>query len=290
MSAVFYYLIIKPLSFLPFWILYRLSDIFFLISYFVIPYRKKVIRANLTHSFPQKSKKEIRSLERKFYRHLGDLIVESVKLFSISSKNLQKRYKKRNPEVMNRLYDQRESVIVIAGHYNNWEMAGAAFPFLLKHKILGIYAPLHDKFFNKKVNESRGAFGSLMIPMRLTKRYMVQLMNELIAPCFGADQSPTASKHVVWLKFLNQDTAFFIGPEKYAIEFDFPVVYCAFHKVKRGYYEMEFEVVEENPRNTSPGEITEKHVRLLENQILEKPEFWLWSHRRWKQKKPTEIG
>ncbi len=285
MSALFYYILIKPVSFLPFPLLYLFSDFLYLLFYYVIGFRKKVIRGNLSRSFPKLELSEIKSIERKFYKHLVDLILESAKLYSISESQLQKHFIKRNPEVLNRFFEEGKSVIIVSGHYNNWEMAGTSFPFQTKHDTLGIYNPFHNKFFNKKTLKSRSRFGSTLIPHHHAKRYMLRHKKHPIATVFGIDQSPTSHKHIYWNTFLGQDTAWFVGAEKYAREFNYPVLYLHIIKVKRGYYEMKFEIIEENPANTSDGEILEKSIRYLEQKILEKPEYWLWSHRRWKRKR-----
>ncbi|MCD6597999.1 MAG: lysophospholipid acyltransferase family protein [Bacteroidales bacterium] len=285
MSALLYYIVIKPISFLPFPLLYLLSDIVYFFLYYVISFRKKVVRENLTHSFPAMDLSEIKVIEQKFYKHLADIFLESLKLFSISENQLRKRFIKRNPEVINRFYDEGRSVIIVGGHYNNWEMAAISSNFQIKHQTLGIYSPFHNKYFNKKISESRSRFGITLVPQHFVKRYIVRNKDLLTVTVFGIDQSPTSRKHIYWNTFLKQDTAWFVGAEKYAREFNSPVLYIRIIKVKRGYYEMEFEILEENPANTPEGEITEKTARFLEQEILEKPEYWLWSHRRWKRKR-----
>lgn len=285
MSAVVYYLLIKPVSFLPFPLLYLFSDFVYLILYYVLSFRKKVVRENLTRSFPEKNLFEIKMIERKFYRHLADIIMESLKLFSISENQLKKRFIKQNPEILNRFYDLGKSVIIVAAHYNNWEMGGASFGFQIKHKTLGIYSPLHNSFFNKKTIKSRSKFGAILVHHNYVLRYMAQYQDQLTATVFGIDQSPPSTKHVFWNTFLHQDTAWVAGAELLARKFNYPVIYAHFIKVKRGYYETVFELLVENPANTEEGEVTEKYTRYLEQKIIEKPEYWLWSHRRWKRKR-----
>jgi KDO2-lipid IV(A) lauroyltransferase len=256
--------------------------------YYVISFRKKIVRGNLSRSFPEKKLSEIKVIERKFYKHLADIILESLKLFSISKNQLQKRFVMQNPEVLNQFYDQGKSVIIVAAHYNNWEMAGTSFDFQIKHKTLGIYSPLHNKFFNKKTLKSRSRFGAILVPQNIAVRYILRYQNQLSAIVFGIDQSTPSTKHVFWNTFLNQETAWVAGAEIYARKFNYPVVYAHFIKVKRGYYETIFELLEENPAHTKEGEITEKYTRYLEQKIIEKPEYWLWSHRRWKRKRDNK--
>ena len=282
MSAIVYHLLIKPISFLPYPLLYLLSDIVSMILYYVISFRKKVIRGNLTRSFPAMDVSEIKIIERKFYKHLADVFLESLKLFSISENQLRKRFIKRNPQVLNRFYEEGKSVIIVGVGVSTRPRQSSTCYFQIKHTCLGIYSPFHNKYFKKKSSESRSRFGVILVPHLQVKRYMIRYQDQLTATIYGIDQSPTSRKNIFWNTFLNQDTAWFVGAEKYAREFNYPVVYTHIIKAKRGYYEMEFKVIEENPGNTAEGEIIEKYVRYLEQKIVKKPEFWLWSHRRWK--------
>ena len=285
MSALVYYLFLKPISWLPFPVIYAVSDLLFYILYYLVRFRRNVVRGNLQRSFPEKDIVEIREIERQFYRHLGDIFLESFKLFSISEKQLSKRFVKRNPEVLNRYYEEGQNVIVVASHYNNWEMAGTSFPFGIKHTALGIYNPFRNAFFNTKMVQSRSKFGAILVPMKLVLRYMAQYKDQVTATVFGLDQNPSSHKNIYWIPFLNQETPWYVGAELYARKFNYPVIYAHFIKVKRGFFEMEFEVIEENPGKTRDQEITEKYVRHLEGIIRAQPEYWLWTHRRWKRKR-----
>lgn len=287
-SHLLYYLVLKPLSYLPLSILYGISDFLYLVLYRVIKYRQKVVRTNLENSFPEKSTKEIVDIERKFYHHFFDLIVESIRLFSISENELKKRNKLLNPEVMNQLYDEGKSVILTGGHYNNWETGAAILSTQVKHHIVGIYAPLSNQFFNTEILKSRERFGMEMLSKKIVKAGFEKNKDILSAIIFATDQSPTYSKSVHWTTFLNQPTAVLLGSELFAREYNYPVVFMYVTKVKRGYYEMEAKVVEKNPAQTTDGEITEKHTRWLEAQIRETPQYWLWTHKRWKRKMKEE--
>lgn len=283
LSRLLFYGILKPLSFLPFTALYVLSDVLYLILYKLAGYRQKIVRGNLVRSFPDQSEKEIKTTERLFYRHFCDLIVESIKLFSISENELNKRAKIINPEVLNTLYDEGRSVILAGGHYNNWEMGGTILGTQVKHHLVGIYAPMSNAFFNDKFLQSRGRFGLEMLSKKKVKEGFEANKNKLTATLFATDQSPTHSKTVHWTTFLNQPTAVLVGTERFAIEYNFPVVYVFVRKQKRGYYEMEARVIEAHPGETKEGEITEKHTRILEAEILAHPQYWLWTHKRWKR-------
>jgi KDO2-lipid IV(A) lauroyltransferase len=244
-----------------------------------------IVFQNLTNSFPHKSQTDIKTIARKFYRHFSDLIVESAKLFTISKQSLLARSRYVNPEVLDQYYDQGQSVIIVAGHYNNWEMWAQSCNPQMKHQAVGIYTPLRNKFFNKKFSISRGRYNVVLLPKDDVKTYFKDNKNLLKAVIFGADQSPSPhTKKVYWTNFLNQDTAVMFGSEKYAKEYNYPVIFAAIDKVKRGYYTITFELLEADPTTSAHGSITEKHTRRLEQQILEKPEYYLWTHRRWKRK------
>ncbi len=285
MTKILYYLFLKPLSYLPLPVLYVISDIAFFILYHVVKYRRGVVHQNLVRSFPSFTRSDITVLERKFYSHFCDLIVESIKMFSITKEAAVARVTMVNPELLDKYYNQGKSVIIVAGHYNSWEMGGAVFGHYVKHKTMGIYAPLSNKFFDEKFKITRGKFG---LEMESTKKVSQWFKDNSETPTcilFGADQSPTHSKTVYWTNFLNQETAVMIGTERFAKEYNYPVVYVYVSKQKRGYYQMELKLLEENPAATAFGEISEKHTRWLEKQIIDQPQYWLWTHKRWKRKR-----
>lgn len=283
-SRLLYYLLIKPLSYLPLAILYGVSDFLYFVLYRIVKYRQKTVRTNLENSFPEKSKEEILQIEKKFYHHFCDLMVESIRLFSISEKELRLRNKMINPEVMNRLYDEGKSIILVGGHFNNWETGAAILSAFVKHHIIGIYAPLSNQFFNTEILKSRERFGMEMLSKKIVKAGFEHNKEKLTATIFATDQSPTHSKKVHWTTFLNQATPVLLGSELFAREYNYPVVFMYASKVKRGYYEIEAKLLEKNPSQTTDGQITEKHTRWLEEQIRETPQFWLWTHKRWKRK------
>lgn len=284
LSRLLYYLILKPLSFLPLSILYLLSDFLYLLLYKIFRYRQKVVRANLVNSFPGKSLQEIKKIEREFYSHFCDLIIESIRLFSISEKELKQRSKIVNPEMILDLYEQGRGVIMVAGHYNNWEMAATIMGAQVKHQVIGIYTPMSNKFFDKKFKKSREKFGIEMVSKKIVKDEFEKHKGSPTITLFATDQSPTYSKNVHWTNFLHQPTAVFLGAERFAREYELPVVFGYIKKIRRGYYELNFVLMEAQSSETDDGEITEKHTRWLEKQIEEIPQFWLWTHKRWKRK------
>lgn len=284
--AVLYYLLIKPISLLPLPVTYLLfSDFLYALLFHVIGFRKKVVWTNLTNSFPEKTEAERRQIMKQFYRHFVDLILESIRMFSMPKAEIIRRMILPNPEVLDQYYDAGRSVFIVAGHYNNWELAALVLNARVKHQAAGIYTPLQNPFFNKKLQESRGKLGLELIPKRETGAYFKRTQQHPTATIFGTDQSPTHSRHVHWTRFLNQDTAVMVGSEKYSRQYNYPVIFGFIKKVKRGHYEMRFEVLEDNPATTTDGEITERHTRWLEQEILEAPQYWLWSHKRWKRKR-----
>jgi KDO2-lipid IV(A) lauroyltransferase len=238
----------------------------------------------LLNSFPEKSIKEIKNIEREFYSHFCDLVIESIRLFSISEKELAQRNKIVNAEILDQFCDRGRSIIIVAGHYNNWEMAATILGTQVRHHLVGIYTPMSNKFFDNKFLKSRQRFGLQMISKKFVKEEFEENKERLTGTLFATDQSPTYSKRVHWTKFLNQSTPVFLGAERFSREYNFPVIYGYLKKVRRGYYELEVILLENNPVQTQDGEITEKHTRWLENQIKETPQYWLWTHKRWKRK------
>ncbi len=291
MAKLAYYLFLKPLSLLPLSILYLLSNFIFFLLYRIIKYRRAVVWSNVRKSFPTKSEDEIKLIVKEFYSHFSDLMVESIKIFSISEQQAIERCKVQNPEVVDALYKSGKPIVLVGGHYNNWEMIALILNAQIKHLAVGIYSPLSNPFFEKKFKETRSKYGTLLVPKKEINAYFETSKTDLNATLFGADQSPTFLKeNTYWTTFLNQDTAVMFGTEKYAVENDYPVVFFNVTKVKRGYYQVVFEVIEENPTTAEYCAITEKHTRLLEKQIMKEPAYYLWTHKRWKHTKPTNLS
>ena len=288
MSRVLYYVVLKPISLLPFWVLFNLSDLMFIVLFKVVGYRKSVAFTNLKNAYPDKTDEEINAIQENFFRHFCDVIVESIKLFSISKEEIRKRFKIMNTETLEDFYTQKRSIILVGGHYNNWEIAAKGFDLCTPHQAVGIYSPLRDKFFEGKLNKSRTEFGVEIVSKALVPRSFVVNKKRLTMTIFGADQSPTGSKYVHWMNFLNQETAVHLGAEAFSVKYNYPVVFIRIDKVKRGYYEGKVEVLHDNPSSSEKGEITELHTKYLERVINENPQYWLWSHMRWKRKMTDE--
>lgn len=272
-----------PFKFFPLRWLYAISDLMYLIIYKTLRYRIDVVRQNLKRSFPEKSDDELKIIEQKFYRHFCDLFVEQYYILHANAPKAQKLCRFKNVDMLNKYFDQGKSIVVAGGHYGNWELYGM-FGLYLKHLTMGVYKPLANKYFERFINASRERFGAVAIPMKDTPRIALSYAAEGKLFFLGliADQTPAKGEIRYWTTFLNQDTPVFLGTEKIARKLNQPVFFCNMRKLKRGLYEVELELLTENPASTKPYEITEMHVKALERLIHEAPEFWLWSHRRWK--------
>ncbi len=289
-SRILYYVFIIPFSIMPMWYLHFMSTCSYFLLYHVFGYRKAVIRRNLKNALPHLNEAERKKVERKFYAHLCDLIVESIKFFTISEKSVRKRMVIENPEVIDRFYDEGKNVIMVGGHYNSWEMYALAMPIYHKHRGIGIYKPLSNKFFDEKIRKTRERFGIKMIPMKATARYFEDHdSKEKYGFIFASDQSPGNPRKAYWMEFLSQDTGVQFGVEKYAKKYNLPVVYGDIIKTRRSHYRVTYRVICEDPSKAGYGEITETHTRALESIILKQPEYWLWSHKRWKHKRPETL-
>jgi Kdo2-lipid IVA lauroyltransferase/acyltransferase len=289
MSAIGYYLalpFIYFISILPFPLFYLVSDAICFLVYRILGYRKKVVFENLKNSFPEKSHQELKAIERKFYIYLCDVMLETLKSLTIS-KNQARNHCKIKPsalKVLEKYETQKQSYIIVLGHFGSWEWATLTFPLFNKQQLYGLYHPLSNKYFDRLIKKTRTRFGTKMYPMQQVIKEMLSYKNTPTATAFIADQTPPP-EGAYWMTFLNQDTPVFVGTEKIAQKFNYPIVYASVKRIKRGYYEIDAEVLTENPKELAPGIITEMHTKRLEKDILAMPETWLWSHRRWKHKR-----
>lgn len=284
-NRIFYYGFVYPISLLPFAVLYVLSDILAFLMYYVVGYRKNVVMQNLKNSFPNKSEAERVAIAKKFYRHFCDLTLESLKMFTISAEDAHKRIQYLGTEIPKKYYDQGRSIIVAMAHYNNWEFVAVTVDRATQQRAYAIYKPLTNKYFDKKIRTSRQKYGLTMMHNRTVKEDFEKMKNDLTATYFLIDQAPSVHSKPHWMTFLNQETGVLTGTEKYAKDYNFPVVFLDVQKPERGHYVARFIDVSGEPRTTAENEITERVTSILEQYIIEKPEFWLWSHRRWKRKR-----
>ncbi|HSZ72583.1 MAG TPA: lysophospholipid acyltransferase family protein [Cytophagaceae bacterium] len=282
LTLPFLYLI----SILPFSILYLISDFLYVIFYYLIGYRKKVVLENLRKSFPDKSPEEINFICKKFYHYFCDLILESLKTLTISKKNVKKHviFSKEAEGIFKHYYDKKQSIVIVMGHMGNWELTGAGFSQFSFHQLNILYHPLTNKRFDQLVYHMRTRLGNGLYAMNEALRGMLRDRDKLTATAFIADQTPSP-EGAYWTTFLHQDTPVFKGTEKLATKLNYPVVYASVKRTKRGVYTVDMEVLVENPKACVENEISEKHTRKLEKDIIAQPEIWLWTHRRWKHKR-----
>lgn len=275
-----------PLSLLPFKALYRISDALFVVIYRWVGYRKSVVKNNISNAFPEKDAQEQIAIEQAFYRHFCDLLVENIKLLSMSKAEIQRRCTFENPELLHSYYQQGKSLTAAVAHYNNWELGGLSLALNSPHKVLAIYKPLSNKWFDNFMQRFRKGFGSHLVAMNKAARTILQHSQQPTITVFITDQTPLHVKRAHWMTFLNQDTPVFKGLERIAKKTGDPVIFCHMKRQQRGYYSVEFVEVENDPSHAPEGQITEAHTTLLEKIIRENPAPWLWSHRRWKRSRP----
>lgn len=292
MKGILYYIFFffnYIITLLPLRVLYIFSDLLFLLLYYFPSYRRDVVAINLRNAFPEKSEDERKRIARRYYRHLADLFVETVKVTHISRKQILRRFRVTDMALIDRLFNKDRDIIAVCSHYNNWEWL-TSMSLALPYKVLTIYKPLANKYFDRFMYNLRSKYDVEPAPMQSILRYLLKYRKENIKTisAFISDQTPPrGDTNVHWADFLNQETSFYTGTEKVAVKLNMAVVFVHITKVKRGYYEIEPILISENPKDEVQGSITEKYIKLLEEKIKEKPEFWLWSHRRWKYKRPV---
>lgn len=288
------YLLVYPIlwlvSRLPFTLLYLLSDLFYAIVYYLIGYRKKVVLENLQLAFPEKSKKELLSIRKKFYRHLCDMVLEMIKTLGITETQLKERFTFTNVEVIHELEAKNKSTMTFFPHYASWEWTIALDP-LIKSKGHAIYQPVDNKYFDKVVRNIREKFGTRLIATRETPSVVRSNRRYDVLSIYGilSDQSPQMSRARYFTKFMGIEVPVHVGAENLCKSLDLPAVYLKVQKLKRGYYQGTFKVLAENPKEYADYEITELFLRETEKSIREAPEYYFWTHKRWKHrgKKPT---
>lgn len=283
------YLLSLPILFLiailPFRLLYLFSDFTFFLVYYIIGYRKKTVKANLKLVFPEKSSKEIQIIQKKFYKHMCDMFLEMIKTWQASKKQLDKRFIIKNPEVFKKLESNDKSVIVMYGHYASYEWSLVTENYI-NFKGYGVYKPLKNKYFDKLIRDIRGSYNTTLIPTKKTIDFFTEqtkLGNKYMI-AFLSDQSPKLNRAFYWTDFMGIKVPCFTGADFLAKKLDLSVVYLKIDKVKRGFYEAEVVELTADANSLGEFEVTEKFTRILEGQIKEKPEYYLWTHKRWKHK------
>ena len=268
------------LSLLPFWVLYRLSDLVYVWVYFVMRYIRKVVRENLELAFPKKNKEEISGIEKRFYRHFCDLAVESIKTLSIDRRSIKQRFKILGSKMIFDHFKNGKNIIIYAGHYGNWEWAAAFFPILVPFKLNTFYQPLKNPYFDQLIKLIRSRFGLECIPSHRGYKKLLEMKTKNIKhmTLMVGDQSPADDKNVEWVDFFDRKTAFLTGVDRIAKKLDLVVVFPHLTKPRRGLYEMRFVSLQAN----GAGGLIERYSQALQKAITGAPEMWLWTHRRWK--------
>ena len=275
----------------PYGFLYLKSDFYFLLAYHMLRYRRKVVRQNLLNSFPDKSPKEIKTIEKGFYRNLCDLIVEGPKALRMKPEGFKYRIGYTNPELITRLYEQHKNVFYAIPHSGNWEWFGKSMPDLSGHKCLAVYKKVKNPVFEQLMMYLRTKDCPLeMMESNSALKRLAQLRDSQNAVLMVADQTPRGTDSDYWTEFLHQDTCWFTGLERIAKMLDYAVVFVAMKRQGRGRYEVAFELITDNPKETEKGFIMERYVRCVERFIEEQPDNWLWSHRRWKHQRNKVEG
>jgi len=277
------------LSLLPIRVLYILSDGIYGLVYHVFKYRRDVVMNNLTTAFPEKSEKEKVQIAKKFYHNLLDTFIETIKMISVSKKNLLKRFD-ANWEVINSLKETGRPLQLHLGHNFNWEWGNAAGAVCINISVLAVYIPIANKHFERLFLKLRSRFGTIMLRATHMREDFLPYRNTQYVLGLAADQSPGDPKNGWWFNFFGRPTPFVKGPAKNAIAGNTIIVFCFIHKPRRGYYEGVFTVMEENPRDFTEIELTKRFVNELEDVIRQYPDMWLWSHRRWKWEWKPEYG
>lgn len=271
---------------MPFGAMYAFSSFNALILQYIIRYRRKVIERNLASSFPELGAKELRKLKNRFYHYFTDMLFEAGKGYKMSRRNLDRRYVITNTGLMHEYFDQGRSVILLMAHFNNWEWITGTLGERFKHKVMAIYKPLRNKRIDAFIKKAREHRNFYVVPLANTGLAFRQITRQPCAYVMAADQSPLSSEKAYWVEFLHQETGFLHGSEVYARKFDLNVVFMKVMKKRRGFYEITLIPVSTNPTQMPEGHITAQYAALLEECIKKQPSRWLWSHKRWKRKKP----
>lgn len=283
-------IICKSIGYIPFKAIYVLSDIFYVVVYHIVGYRKRVVVENLTRSFPEKTKSEIQAITRKFYRHLCDISLEALKYRRMSDEDVEKHITFRGMDIYEEYYNQGRSVILLTAHYNNWEWIGAMQRYM-KTQFSYVYNDMRSNSkFEDFLLKSRVHLGGTSVAIGHSVRTALSFAkaDKPQGLMLVADQTSPGNSQF-WTMFLNQETTFFSGPMKIAAKTNHPVVFLHVRKTGRGHYEFINSRLVENPAEIDPDEILLAYTRKLEEIIKAEPEYWLWSHRRWKHKRPDNM-
>lgn len=287
------YYILYPICCLVGWLPYKaqflLSDVIRWLLHYVLKYRVKVVRENLRNAFPEATSEELRMVEKRFYNHLADVFLEILSVASVSKKQIMRRIEFTNVEEIERLTKGRSWICAMA-HYGSWEYT-ISYSLHTQHDgVLAVYRPLHSRGIDEYFKKVRSRFGARPVAMNDIVREVIRqrLQGRSVAVALIADQTPPRNESHPWFTFLNQPTQFFLGTEKIALKLGMPVAFLHIDKVKRGFYRARFELIYDGVEKVTEYEVTRRYIEHLERMIVERPELWMWSHRRWKHKRCKE--
>ena len=278
-----YYLLLI-FAYLPLWLHYCLSSLLWPIVYYVLRYRVKVVRENLSHCFPDKDIRWQRKVERQYYRHLCDLIAEGIFNLRATQRQVSKRYIFENEEILEPYYNEGRSIVLMSAHYNNWEYMITSLNSRISHHAIGVGKPLSNKNFGRFITGRRARYGTEIVD-QTDVRDVMQYYHENKVPVaymMLSDQTPSNPHKSYWTRFLGIDTPFLFGAEHFARKYDMPVFIYDVRKVRRGRYSIRFTLLTDSPNSLTEGDITRRYAHHLEETIRQEPQYWLWSHRRWK--------
>ncbi|MCD8164671.1 MAG: lysophospholipid acyltransferase family protein [Bacteroides sp.] len=286
---IFAYIGIWLLAILPFRVLYVLSDLLCFLLYRVARYRRKVVRTNLKNSFPEKSEKELKGIEKQFYHYISDYMLESLKMLRMSKEDLLKRMEFIDIDKFTEQVDKKGGALLMMPHYANFEWVIGVSLFMNPQDVpMQVYKNIRNPFINRLFNRIRSRFDGYNVPKHDTAREIIKARRagKKMGVGLVADQSPNVHELKFWTTFLNQETAFMDGGERIARMMDFAVFYCELEHVGRGKGRVTFKLMTDTPKETAEGEITEMFARHVEATIRREPAYWFWSHKRWKHKRP----
>lgn len=289
MLKVVYHTILFPFSHLPFRVLWFMADTAYFILYYALNYRKDVVRKNLKKAFPNKSPEELKKIEKKYYQHLCDLFFEIMKTISFKKSLVAKHFEIVENQDLKDSYKNAKDVIFLCGHFNNWELWASAMPYMIDHKCVAVYKPLGNSYAEYKAKEVRERHGMKMVSMNESLKYMYRNQGEKSAYIFLADQSPSNMSKVRWNTFLNQDTPWMLGGTSIGKKLKMDFYFAYIEKTKRGKFKVHFKKISDADDSLKDFEVIDLYTQNLEAIITENPQYWLWSHKRWKHKKPENV-
>ena len=271
--------------------MYLLSDILYLIVYHLIRYRRKVTRTNLANAYPDRDENQRRQIERAYYRHICDLLVEGVYNLYAHPRSIMQRYHFVNRQLVNQYYEHGQSVILMSAHYNNWEYMITSLGYQLMHRGVGVGKPLDDKSVAAYITRRRSRFGTEIVDQTNVREVFAYYESHQVPTAYMmlSDQAPSNERKSYWTTFLHQETPFLYGAEYFARRYNIPVLYYEVNKVRRGRYEVRFSTLCDNPAEHPQYYITSQYIQRLHATIDAAPQYWLWSHRRWKRHRPDDV-